>query len=115
MRRRRDARRALVQERRTLRRAAQSGDARAFASSGIKAIQVACAPHFPAEPRALVCRDILEVLPEIERTGENGAIVREMFGALDVLDYAGTPENVDRLLGLEPQLDRLLMELEARL
>jgi hypothetical protein len=115
LRRRRDARRALVQERRTLRRAAQSGDARAFASSGIKAIQVACAPHFPAEPRALVCRDILEVLPEIERTGENGAIVREMFGALDVLDYAGTPENVDRLLGLEPQLDRLLMELEARL
>ena len=115
LRRRRDARRALQRERRTLRRAAQSGDAPAFASSGIRAIQQACAPLFPAEPRALVCRDILQVLPEMERTGENGDLVRKLFLALDILDYAGTPENVDRLLGLEPQLDRLLTELEARL
>jgi len=115
LRRRREARRALRRERRALLQAAQSGDARAFANRGIEAIRVACAPHFPAEPRALVCADILQLLPEVERSGEYGGLVRRLFLAHDLLDYAGTPANVISLIELKPQLDRLLTALEVRL
>jgi hypothetical protein len=86
--RRRQARKALRREWRALRRAAQSGDARGFATGAVQAIRLACAPHFPAEPRALVCGDVLQLLPEAERAGESGGVVRRLFRAVDALDYA---------------------------
>ena len=113
--RRRDARRALLRERRALRQAAESGDAMAFAGRAVQCLRLAGAPHFPAEPRALVGADILRLLPESERSGENGALVRQLFLAQDILDYAGTRGNALKILELHPQLDRLLTELEARL
>ena len=115
LRRRRDARRALRREWQTLRRAAQAGDARTFANSAIQAIRLACAPHFPAEPRALVCADVLKLLPEPERAGESGVVVRQLFLSHDRMDYATSPAEVVNLLDLQPQLDRLLANLEARI
>ena len=115
LRRRREARRALQRERRTLQQAAQAGDARAFAGSGIQAIRLACAPHFPAEPRALVCGDVLQLLPETERNGDPGRVVRQLFQATDAQEYSGASGQVAALLALQPQLDRLLTELEARI
>ena len=115
LRRRRDARRAVRRERRTLQQAAQAGDARAFAGSGIQAIRLACAPHFPAEPRALVCWDVLQLMPETERNGDSGRVVRQLFQATDAQEFAGASTQVAGLLALQPQLDRLLTELEARI
>ncbi len=115
LRRRREARRALMRERQTLQHAALAGDARAFVSSGIQSLRLACAPHFPAEPRALVCGDVLQVLPPQERDGERGQIVRRLFQAIDALEFADTPARFTGLLELQPQLDQLLTELEARL
>jgi hypothetical protein len=115
LRRRREARRALLKERRILAQAVQAGDAQAFADSGIQAIRLACAPHFPAEPRALVCGDVLQLLPEIERNGDAGRVVRQLFQATDAREYAGASDQVAGLLALQPQLDRLLTELEARI
>ena len=113
--RRRQARRAMRREWRNVRQAAQAGDARGFAMSAVRAIRLACAPHFPAEPRALVCGDILQQLPVAERTGENGEVVCRLFRAVDALDFAGTPGEVADLLAWQPQLDRLLARLEAQL
>ena len=61
---RRRARRALHREWRALRRAARDGDAPRFAATAVSAMRVACAPHYPAEPRALVGSDVLQLLDE---------------------------------------------------
>jgi hypothetical protein len=61
---RRRARRALRREWRTLRQAARIGDVESFAMASVNAMRVACAPHYPAEPRALVGSDVLQVLSE---------------------------------------------------
>ena len=55
------ARRALRRERKVLAQAARDSDATGFARSAVAALRVAGAPHFPASPRALVGRDILEL------------------------------------------------------
>jgi hypothetical protein len=108
------ARRALRREWRTLRQTVAARDARGFATSGVKAIQLACAPHFPAEPRALVCGDVLRRLPPAEQTGENGELIRQLFRAVDAQDFSA-PGPVTDLLIWQPQLDRLLTQLEAQL
>ena len=69
---RRRARRALRRQWRALGRAARAGDARRFADAAVAAMQAACAPHYPAEPRALVGADVLRVLSPPE-AGPEGA------------------------------------------
>src|SRR5205823_3906522 len=59
---RRRARRALRRERRALKEAARSQDGQRFAATAVNAMRIACAPHFPAEPRALVGSDVLQLL-----------------------------------------------------
>jgi hypothetical protein len=113
--RRRRARRALTRERRNLRRAARAGDAQGFAAATVNALRAACAPHYPADPRAVVGRDVLEVLPENERTGPPGEIVRRFFSSTDASRYASAPADTAQLLSLEPQVESLLENLEARL
>lgn len=113
--RRREARRALRRELRTLRHAAQSGNAPGFSASAVRAIRVACAPHFPAEPRALVCSDILQLLPESERTGETGRMVRRLFVTADAAAFAGTAAETAGMLELRAPVEQLLADLEARL
>jgi len=113
--RRRQARRALHQEWRTLRQAAQEGHSAAFATSAVQAIRLVSAPHFPAEPRALVCADVLQLLPETERSGEKGQMVRGLFGTTDTLNFAKNAGEASDVLKWQSQLDRLLAELEARL
>ena len=61
---RRKARRALRRQWRSARRAAQAKDAPGFAAAAVSAMQVACAPHYPAEPRALVGSDVLALLSQ---------------------------------------------------
>jgi hypothetical protein len=113
--RRRQARRELRRAKRRLHQAVRAGVVVDFTRWGVNALQVACAPHYPAEPRALVCADVLEVMPAEERRGQEGEVVRRMFAAADAVHFSGTKETQGELLGLMPGLDMVLLKLEARL
>lgn len=113
--RRRRARRELRAVKHLLRQAAARGDAPGFTRAAIQALQVACAPHYPAEPRALVGGDVLEILSGSERTGPAGEIVRRVFAAGDATAFATTAPGDDGLLQRQTDLDDVLLKLEARL
>jgi hypothetical protein len=112
---RRRARRALHRQRRILQRAARAADAPRFAAAAVGAMRVACAPHYPAEPRALVGADVLPLLPEPDRSGRLGEVVRRFFAVTDAVSFGTTAPNPADLLPLHPDLDRVLQQLEDRL
>ncbi|HEX5222765.1 MAG TPA: hypothetical protein VFZ59_24630 [Verrucomicrobiae bacterium] len=113
--RRRRARRELRRVRRQLHRAARTGSVVDFTQLGVSALQIACAPHFPANPRALVCGDVLDLLEAEERHGPAGEIVRRFFRTADVKNFSNSAESDGKLLGLVQGLDAILAKLEARL
>jgi hypothetical protein len=113
--RRRRARRELRRVKRQLHRAARAGSLGDFTQLGVSALQIACAPHFPADPRALVCRDVLDLLEAEERHGQAGEIVRRFFRTADVNNFSNSAESDGKLLGLVQGLDAILVKLEARL
>jgi len=113
--RRRRARRDLRQAKHRLRRAAEAGVPAEFAQSSVNALRIACAPHFPANPRALVCADVLAVLSEDERRGEAGHLIRQLFTAADAKSFGESREAQGGLLRLTPGLNVVLTKLEARL
>jgi hypothetical protein len=112
---RRRARRALHRQRRNLQRAARAMDAPRFAAAAVSAMRVACAPHYPAEPRALVGADILPLLPEPDRSGRPGEVVRRFFDETDATRFGTDAPNPADLLPLEPEIDRVLQQLEDKL
>ena len=112
---RRRARRALRRQRRVLQRAARAADAPRFAAAAVNAMCVASAPHYPAEPRALVGADVLPLLPELERSGRAGEVVRRFFAVTDAERFGTATPPAPELLLLRSDLDRILQELEARL
>jgi hypothetical protein len=112
---RRRARRALRREKRALRSAFQSGDAPLFAGVAVRAMRVAAAPHFPAEPRALVGGDILNLLGTEKANDERVDTVRRFFAAADASQFSGSDADAGGLLKLRPELECVLEELEARL
>lgn len=109
------ARRALRRERRSLQQAVRAGDVAGFANGAISALRIASAPHFPATPRALVGRDILELFAKVEREGRVGAVVRKIFAATDAAQFSATANELNELLTLQPELERILDQLEAKL
>jgi hypothetical protein len=113
--RRRRARRELRRVKRQLHRAAQAGSAADFTRLGVSALQIACAPHFPADPRALVCGDVMEVLDAEERRGKAGEIVRQFFTTSDLKNFSDSNNCDGQLLSLAGGLDGILVKLEARL
>ena len=88
--RRRQALRALRRERRTLGRAAASEDAPGFIRSGVTALQIVAAPHYPAEPRALVCGEVLGLFNESEQAGRTGEVIRQFFARQTAASFAPT-------------------------
>lgn len=112
---RRKAKRALRRERIALRTAANAGDAALFANTAVTALRVASAPHFPATPRALVGRDVLELLNESERQGRAGDVVKKFFTFTDAAQFSPASAEANELLGLQNELNDVLDELEARL
>jgi hypothetical protein len=113
--RRREARRGLRRELRRLDQAAATGDAAGFTRYGINALQIASAPHYPAAPRALVCKDVLEILTVAEREGNAGETVRRFFAAADASAFATTAGARDELFAEKSALKEILAKLEARL
>ena len=94
--RRRRALRALRREKKKLQKAAAAGDAAAFIQHAADAMRIAVAPHYPANPRALVCGDVLEHLDAGECRGQAEATVRKIFAAADA-QYAARHRR--RLIG----------------
>ena len=80
-------------------------------------MRVASAPHFPAEPRALVGSDILQLLSSTNGPGEHPdtAVVRRFFTNIDASEFSRNPEQSSDLFLLEPELEKVLETLEARL
>jgi hypothetical protein len=113
--RRRAARRALRRQRRLLKRAAAAGDAPGFARHSVTAMQVACAPHYPAEPRALVCGDVLSLIGPAEGNGKSAEVVRCFFAAVNDSRFAASPRDHVEVFALKSELDDVLKRLEARL
>ena len=112
---RRRARRRLRKEWRIAQKAARAGDAARFATATVSAMQVACAPHYPATPRALVGSDILELLGNGSSHAEHSDAVRKLFSATDASQFAGNSAAAVDLLTLQPQLERVLQQLKERL
>jgi hypothetical protein len=112
---RRRARRVLHREWRALRRAARAGDAPRFADAAFNALRVACAPHYPAEPRALVGSDVLSLLPEPDRAGRAGDVVRRVFAVADASRFGTTSADATALLARQSDLENVLQQLEERL
>lgn len=113
--RRHRARRALRKEQRAIERAARVGDAARFAESAVAAMRVVAAPHYPAEPRALVGADVLALLSDTERSGQTGEVVRRFFGVTDAARFSSVPAAGQELLSLRADLDRALVQLEEKL
>jgi len=113
--RQRRARRELRRLKRRLHRAVATGDAAGFTDCGVNALRVACAPHYPANPRALVCADVLEVFPAAERQGKREAVIRRLFAAADEASFATAHAGNNELITLNTELDEILQKLEARL
>jgi hypothetical protein len=112
--RRRQARKELRREKRRWRLAIAQNDAAGFVQSAANAMRIACAPHFPANPRALVCADVLAQLEAAEQSGPVGETVRKIFAVANAR-YAATSTAPVDLLSLEAKVDTVLMRLEEKL
>jgi hypothetical protein len=113
--RRRQALRALRRERKNLARTAANSDAPGFIRSGVAALQIAAAPHYPAEPRALVCGEVLNLFSDGERAGQTGGVIRQFFAREAAASFAASSENHSPMFNLRPELEQILQQLEARL
>ena len=112
--RRREARRALRREKIALQKSVADNDAAAFVQHAVNALRIAVAPHYPANPRALVCADVLAQLDDAERNGRAGETVRHIFAAVDA-QFASTAQTQADWLARQPAVAELLLKLEAKL
>jgi hypothetical protein len=112
--RRRQARRALRREKRRLQTAWAGGNAEAFARHAARAMAIAVAPHYPANPQALVSGDVLAQLHTTDRNGPAGDTVKKVFAAVDA-QFSVTEPPPENLLTLQPAVEGVLQQLEARL
>ena len=112
--RRRQARRALRREKRELEKTFANGDVKAFCEHAANAMSIAVAPHYPANPQALVCADVLAQLNEAEQNGIAGDTARKIFAAADT-QFALTKQTQVDALALKSNIDALLQTLEEKL
>lgn len=112
--RRRKALRALKRLKHAIQIAANVGDTAAFTQHAAEAMRIAVAPHYPANPQALVCGDVLAQLAAGEQTGGMGETVRAIFAAADA-QFAQTPPAPKDLLAVQTAVLEVLKKLEGRL
>jgi hypothetical protein len=112
--RRRRALRVLRRERKALRKAARASHAPEFASAALRAMRAAAAPHYPAEPRALVGADILPLLSASPEAA--GEVVKTIFATCDASQFSDRKDaGIEALLRLQPGIEKVLSELESKL
>lgn len=112
--RRRQALRALRRERLKLQKALDAGDADAFVRHAADALCIAVAPHYPANPQALVCADVLAQLDGKEQNGHHGETVRKIFAAADTR-FGISMQTQPDLPALQADVETLLRMLEEKL
>ena len=112
--RRRQARRALRREKCKLQKAVAAGDAPAFVQHAADAMRIAVAPQDAANPRALVCADVLAQLDGADQNSRAGETVRNIFTAADAQFAASTQTQAD-CLALKSDVEAVLQKLEERL
>jgi hypothetical protein len=108
--RRRQALRALHREKRKLQKAVAAADPPAFIQRAADAMRIAVAPHYPANPQALVCADVLARL----EAAEHGETVKMIFAAADGRFAVKSPPPPD-LLVLKSKVEAVLQKLEEKL
>jgi hypothetical protein len=108
------ARRALRRIKRQMEEAAAAGDAAAYVQQAARAMSIAVAPHFPADPQALVGADVLAQLDPAARSGQAGETVRIVFAAADA-QYAGSPQPHPELAAIRAGVEAVLQKLEEQL
>jgi hypothetical protein len=108
------ARRALRRERHLLQKAATAGDAARFVQHAARAMSIAVAPHYPANPQALVGGDVLAQLPDGEYASQSAETVKQVFAAADA-QFAITPQTQPDLPALQPKVENVLQKLEEKL
>src|SRR5665213_2031659 len=112
--RRLQARRALHREKRKLQNAIVAGDAAAFAQHAADAMRIAVAPHYPANPQALVCGDVLAQLDDAEQNDQAGETVKKVFAAADA-QFAVITQTPPDLAALKSGVAAVLQKLEEKL
>ncbi len=112
--RRRHAKRRLRRERIKLQTAVSTGDTGGFILHAADAMKIACAPHFPAHPQALVCGDVLSQLDDTAQGELAGRTVQKIFNAADSR-FAGAFQTPADLLALHTDVESVLNELEEKL
>jgi hypothetical protein len=113
--RRRKARRALQKEQKKIREALANRDPAGFAHSTVRALQVACSPYYPAEARALVGTDVLDVLKQWDCLNGSEEAVRAFFKSQDAEQFSRGAPDLAPLLELRPELELVLARLHERL
>jgi hypothetical protein len=108
---RRRARRAIRRHARRARQAARRGDARDFLHHALEGFREACAPAALADPRALVCDDVLAALPVEWRATETPKVVQRLFSAANDWRFGDAPPDPQTLLRLSQQVDQQLDQL----
>jgi hypothetical protein len=77
-------------------------------------MSIAVAPHFPANPQALVSGDVLLRLADAGLNGAAAETVRKVFAAADA-QFAANPQAQPDLLALRPGVETVLQKLEEGL
>jgi hypothetical protein len=78
-------------------------------------MQIAAAPHFPAEPRALVCGEVLSLFEATEQRGRTGDVIRSFFTREERSRFGPQRGDYAPLFELRPELEGILGQMEARL
>jgi len=111
----RRARRAIGRHARRARKAARDGDSRNFLHHAIEGFREACAPAAPADPRALICEDVLTALPQALRQESVTRLVRKLFMAANNWRFGDAAPQSGELLQLAGEVDQQLKELRDAL
>jgi hypothetical protein len=112
--RRRKARRDLRRKKMELQKAAAAGDAESFIQLAAAAMRIAVAPHYPANPQALVGGDVLAQLDSASQNGGTADTVKQIFAATDRRFAAQAKAPAD-WLALNADVEAVLQQLEAKL
>ena len=112
--RRQKAKRALRREKIKLQNAFAAGDAEKFARHAADGMRIVVAPNYPANPQALVCADVLAQIDTTEQNGRARETVRKIFAAADA-QFSLAPQSQSDLLKLKPEVEAVLLKLEAKL
>ena len=112
--RRRKARRDLRRKKFELQKAAAAGDPEGFIQLSAAAMRIAVAPHYPADPQALVGIDVLAQLDTASQNGRAAEIVKEIFAAAD-RRFSAQAKAPSEWLALNTDVEAVLAQLEARL